>query len=181
MKHFGLYALFSLSLLGAVPLAACSRSAPIAVDEPVMAYLSRARAAHTEADLAEDEGDRGKACGALESLLAAPIPHAGTPIPEVEEVLADANARLADLAIQQKDFSRANRAIDEGLKHVPGSGYYRGHLFEVRGTLKSAEGKAAEASGRMDDAKRFREEARAALKEAVRLQEAVIVGDAGVR
>jgi hypothetical protein len=33
----------------------------------------------------------------------------------------------------------------------------------------------------MDDAKRFREEARAALKEAVRLQEAVIVGDAGAR
>ena len=176
MKNTGLYAFFALALLGAAPLAGCSRSASVAVDEPVMAYLSRARAAHTEADLAEDEGNRAKALGALESLLIAPVPHAGTPIPEVEEVLADANARVADLAIQQKDFPRANRAVDEGLKHVPGSGYYRGHLFEVRGTLKSAE-----ASGKMDDAKRFREEARAALKEAVRLQEAVIVGDAGAR
>lgn len=181
MKQRFLAVILGISLLAALPLAGCSRSAPIAVDEPVMAYLSRARAAHTEADVAEDEGDRGKAVAALETLLKAPLPHEGSSIPEVEEVLADANARVADLSIQQRDFPRANRAIEEGLKHVPTDGYYRGHLFEVRGTLKSAEAKAAEAAGRADEAKRLRDEARAALKEAVRLQEAVIVGDGGAR
>src|SRR5690242_20352007 len=67
-----------------------------AIDTEVMAYLSMARALHHEANLKEDANDIGGAVNAMERLVAARRPHPEAKTPEVEEVLADAYARLAE-------------------------------------------------------------------------------------
>ena len=141
---------------------------PIAA--PVMAFLSAARALHHEADMHEKSGDAPGAIGALERLVALQAPQAA----EVNEVLADAHARLAELRLGRGDLEGADRDVGAGLHRVQGPTYFRGHLLEVQGLVEEARAASLSDAGRADEAARARTRAMALLEEAVRTQEQVI-------
>jgi hypothetical protein len=104
------------------------------VDTTIMAFLSAARALHHEADLREKSGDAPGAIAALERLVAMPAPAAA----EVDEVLADTRARLAELRLARGDLDGADRDVRDGLQRVAGPTYFRGHLLEVQGLIEEA-------------------------------------------
>jgi len=150
---------------------ASSAMLEVRVDERLLAFLSRARAAHHAADLAEGTGDRAAAIRALEA-----VTHGARPSmsPEVGEVLADVHARLGELRSEQGDHDGAAREVGEGLALVPGTSYFRGHLFEVRGRIEERRMEAARARGDEALAASARAEALASFDEAMRIQDAVI-------
>ena len=141
---------------------------PIAA--PMMAFLSAARSLHHEADMHEKAGDAAGAIGALERLVALPTPQAA----EVDEVLADARARLAELRLGRSDLEGADRDVSAGLLRVQGPTYFRGHLLEVQGLVEEARAASLSDAGRVDEAARARTRAMALLEEAVHTQEQVI-------
>jgi tetratricopeptide (TPR) repeat protein len=162
-------------------VAASADAGPV-VDVELMAYLSEARALHHEANLREAENDVPKAIAALERLSRADRPHAPRRLPEVEEVLADTYARLAELRLGRNDFTGALHDVEEGVTHAPEPTYFRGHLFEVEGLIEEARAASLADAGKADEAKRARERALAVLHEAVEIQEKVVaasLGDAG--
>jgi hypothetical protein len=165
--------LASLSLL---PLGACARSSPQAggdaVDDVLMAYLSTARVLHHEADLAEDRGDVPGAITALDRLIARPETRRA---PEIDEVIADTHARLADLRSRTGDPRAAMRHVELGLTRMPEVSYYRGHLFEMRGLVEERTAKDLAARGDTAGAASARERAMKAYEEAIAVQEQVIV------
>ena len=118
---------------------ACEDSNAKAIDQALLAWLSKARTFHHLADLAEGDepaGDAGaasidKAIAPLDQLVAGAVPP-GNP-PEVREVLADTYARLAELRARRGDFERADKDVTAGLGYAPDKTYFRGHLLEVRG------------------------------------------------
>jgi hypothetical protein len=172
---------------------ACSRSrAPISaedredgappIDTEVMAYLSLARALHHEANLSEDARDLPGAIAPLERLVHEAKPHEGTRVPEVEEVLADTYARLAELHLHEGDLPNANAAAKEGLSHSPEPTYFRGHLLEVQGIIDEARASSLADAGQVAAADRARTSAREHLKDAISIQEEVLkhaTADAG--
>ncbi len=168
----------------AVLLAGCSRKledcppVPSAqpVDSVLLAFLSRARAAHHAADRAEQAGDRTRALQLLSELVHGPIPGAGAPPVEAREVLADTRARLADLSSQSSDFDAADAHLRAGLELVPETGYFRGHLFEVRGVVEERRGKALAAQGDEQGAAAANQRALDALEQAMAIQADVIRG-----
>ncbi|MEO7092838.1 MAG: hypothetical protein ABI175_06275, partial [Polyangiales bacterium] len=101
-------------------------SSEMVVDEALLAYLSTARALHHEADLFEDKNDLPGAVGALERLLAKTPPRRG---PEVDEVIADTRARLAELRAELGDFDAGQKDVELGLAAAPAISYFRGHLL----------------------------------------------------
>jgi hypothetical protein len=148
------------------------------IDEPVMAFLSAARALHHEADIAEQSGDVAGAIARLENLVALPPARAV----EVDEVLADARARLAELRLHQGDVAGAEREVRAGLERVAGPTYFRGHLLEVEGIVEEARAAALSDAGKASEAAAAKARALAHLEEAVRVQEEVIsraLGDGG--
>ena len=92
-----------LMIIGTFGSVACSRTRPMQddqgrpIDTALVAYLSEARALHHKANLAEDGRDLAGAVAALEALANAPHPTS----PEVDEVLADTDARLAELELER--------------------------------------------------------------------------------
>ncbi|HEY8086270.1 MAG TPA: hypothetical protein VIF09_00445 [Polyangiaceae bacterium] len=155
-----------------------SESAGPAVDESLLAFLSAARSLHHEADVKVAAGDRPGAVAALERLVALPAPHAV----EVDEVLADAHARLAELRLQTGDLAGAQNDVQAGLEHVSGPTYFRGHLLEVEGLVAEARASSLADAGKADEATRARGRAVALLEEAVQVQQQVIehaLGDGG--
>ena len=184
-----------LAVAIACALAACAKrdsaaSAPrvqledggTAVDLDLMAFLSEARALHHEANVREDAGDLPGAIAAMQKLVHASRPHPGEPIPEVEEVLADAFARLAELAMRDHDLDRATAAVHEGMAHAEGVTYFRGHLLEVAGIVEETRASVLADAGKTDEAVKARARALASLEEAVDVQEKVIghaLSDAG--
>ena len=183
----------SLILLGWATLAlalatGCSKSqAPVCpqaqdagpvVDEALLAFLSAARSLHHEADVKVAAGDRPGAIGALERLVALPAPRAV----EVDEVIADARARLAELRLQAGDLEGAQKDVQEGLRHVAGPTYFRGHLLEVEGLVAEARSASLADAGKSVEATKARTQAVALLEEAVHVQQQVIdraLGDGG--
>lgn len=155
------------------------RSAPTAgasakrrpVDAGLVAFLSKARAAHHSGDLAESAGQLELAIRHVEVVVAEPLPAPG---PEVDEVLADAYARLADLKSRTGKFDDASRDVDRGLERARQTTHFRGHLFEVRGLVEERRMKALEAAGDGAGAERARKAALAAFEEAIRIQDEVI-------
>lgn len=141
--------------------------------EPVLlAFLSRARAAHHRADVPEQRGDLAGAIRELEALFQGPRFQANAP--EVREVLADTRARLADLRSRSGDYDRAETDIAEGLRLVPETSYFRGHLLEVRGLSEERRSKALASAGDAKNAELARNRALAAFQEAMDVQTAVI-------
>ena len=152
------------------------------VDVALMAFLSEARARHHEANIREASGDVRGAMAALEKLVAAPRPRGAAAYPEIDEVLADAYARIAELAIRAGDLDAADRALEAGLGHAPEATYFRGHLLEVRGIALESRAAALTDAGHGEEAARARSRALELLQQAIDVQEKVIgraLGDAG--
>jgi hypothetical protein len=140
------------------------------VDAALMAFLSAARSLHHEADIRQSANDTVGAIAALERLVALPAPAAT----EVDEVVADARARLAELRLGQGDVDGADRDVQAGLQRVTGPTYFRGHLLEVAGLLEEARAGALADAGKSDAAACARAKAVDLLEEAVKVQERVI-------
>lgn len=145
-----------------------------AVDVELLAFLSEARALHHRANVDEQTGALGGAADAMDRLVRARRPYEGATTPEVEEVLADAYARLAELRLRQGAVDLASEAVAAGLAHAPDPTYFRGHLIEVDGLVLEARAASLEAAARPEEAARAREQAIARLEEAVRIQDLVI-------
>lgn len=145
-----------------------------AVDMEIMAFLSEARALHHQANLAESAGDVPGAVAAMERLVAAKRPHPDRKTPEVEEVLADAYARLAELKLEKGDLDPAAGAVKAGLEHVAEPTYFRGHLIEVQGLVEEARANSLADAGHEAESKAARERAIQLLEEVVRIQDRVI-------
>jgi tetratricopeptide (TPR) repeat protein len=147
-------------------------SGPV-VDMDLMAFLSEARALHHQANLKEESGDLTGAAAAMERLTNARRPHDGK-APEVEEVLADAYARLAELELRRGSLPKADDAVKNGLVHAPDPTYFRGHLIEVEGLIEEARASSLADAGQSGEAARAREKAIQLLEEVVRIQDQVI-------
>jgi tetratricopeptide (TPR) repeat protein len=173
------YRLLALTLL----LVACSkRAVPDAcadaeggrpIGPALLAFLSRARAAHHRADAFEEQNDLAHAETELDAILKGPKP----PCPsaaEVREVLADTHARLADMGSQRGEFGAALEGVARGLALVPEQSYFRGHLLEVRGLVEERHAKALAKAGDAAGARAAMERAMAAFQDAMRIQSAVI-------
>lgn len=145
-----------------------------AVDTEIMAFLSEARALHHEANMKEESGDVAGAVSAMERLVAARRPHPERKGPEVEEVLADAYARLAELRLKKGELDPAAAAVKSGLEHVAEATYFRGHLVEVQGLVEEARAAQLADAGNATEAARAREHAIQLLEEVVKIQEQVI-------
>ena len=130
-----------LSLLGgalslAAPLGCARRAEPAAevtIDPALLAFLSRARAAHHRADLLEADNQLDPAARELSSVTDGPLPPGGPSLPEVREVLADTLARRADLSSRLGRHDAATADVDRGLTLATEVSYFRGHLFEEIG------------------------------------------------
>ena len=110
----------------------------------------------------------------MQALLQATRPHPGEKVAEVEEVLADACARLAELDVRARDLEGADRAVREGLSHAPEPTYFRGHLLEVQGLTDESRATAQADAGLAAEAAKSRASALAAFAQAVDVQEHVI-------
>lgn len=182
-------------LLAALGLSGCGRSdagsdacacaaAPV-VDAALLAFLSKARAAHHQADLAQDDGNLELAITALDGVVRGPRPTtaSGERGPEVAEVLADTRARLADLRSDLGDFPLALRDVDDGLALATRPTHFRGHLFETRGVVLERQARALDARGEVQGAARAKSDALDAFDAAIKIQDQVITealsGDAG--
>lgn len=142
------------------------------VDPVLLAFLSQARSAHHVADAHEATGDGAAAMRALQGLLAGAKPPASAP--EVDEVLADTRARLADLLSRAGRFDQADVEISQGLASAKTASYFRGHLFEVRGLVEERREKALRAAGRGQEADQAQKRALSAYEEAMKIQAEVI-------
>jgi tetratricopeptide (TPR) repeat protein len=142
-----------------------------AVDAPLMAFLSKARAAHHQADLREQAGDTKGAIGALEQVdsTAALGERA-----EVREVQSDTLARLSDLRGQQGDHDAAERDIRKGIELSPKGSYFEGHLYEMRGVNEERRAKARVEAGDEPGAQAARRQAFQAFERAIEIQDGVI-------
>jgi hypothetical protein len=183
---------FAFALAALVLFACAKASTPISaepredggpsLDTDVMAYLSEARALHHQANLSEDSRDVPGAIAPLERLVHAKKPHEGTRIPEVEEVLADTYARLAELRLQTGNLNGAESEVRAGLSHAPDPTYFRGHLLEVQGIVTETRAANFADGGHVAEAEQLRARARDLLNQAVHVQEEVLshaTGDGG--
>jgi hypothetical protein len=145
------------------------------VDATLLAFLSRARAAHHLADQAEAAHDLRRAVQNLTQVTDGPLPPgSAAQAPEVREVLADTLARLADLASQLGDNEAAERHLGRGLGLVPTPTYFRGHLFEVRGLVEERNASELERRGETAQAAQAKARALEALETAMMIQAEVI-------
>jgi hypothetical protein len=144
------------------------------VDPRLMAFLSRARAAHHLADLKED-GEPAAAVVALVSIVDGPIPgRVGAPAAEAREVIADTQARIAELQSRLRQFDAALGRIDTALGWVPEVSYFRGHLFETRGLVEQRRGDDLARLGRASEAQAAKSRALIAFEQAMQIQADVI-------
>lgn len=162
---------------------ACPCDGPV-VDPTLLAFLSKARAAHHEADVAVAGNDPARAVTALERLVQGPVPppRDGVTAPEVSEVLADSRARLADLRSSAGDFDRARKDVEDGLRLATTPSHFRGHLVETRGVVEERRAASLAERGDTAGAAEARRAAIAAFQEAIDIQDEVIqraLGDGG--
>lgn len=168
----------ALAVVGMVAAPSCERhpgdDGAATVDTDLMAFLSAARALHHEANLKEEGGDLAGATDAMARLVAARRPHPERRTPEIEEVLADAYARLAELRLKKGELDLAADAVKSGLTHVEGATYFKGHLVEVQGLVEEARAAQLADAGNAAEAARARERAIQLLEEVVKIQDEVI-------
>ena len=152
----------------------CEEPSARPVDTKLMAWLSKARTLHHMADLGEEQNAIDRAIAPLEQLVEGPTPPA--PSPEVDEVLADTYARLAELRVRRSELDRAQIDVEKGLDRAPGNTYFRGHLLEVRGLVFERISASLAKAGKGAEAEEARQKAVRASAEAVRIQDEVIAG-----
>ncbi len=144
------------------------------VDPALLAFLSRARAAHHLADAQEEQHPR-QALTTLRAVLDGPLPGRPETRPaEVLEVLADTSARVADLQSQAQDYDAAVRSITKALPWVPEPSYFRGHLFEVLGIVEERRARALTQSGNAPAAEEAKNRALSAFEQSMSIQAEVI-------
>lgn len=153
------------------PACQCDDDQPV-VDPPLLAFLSMARAAHHDADLSVEAGDRAAAIAVLERVVKAPWQ--GRKPPEVIEVTADTLARLADLRSEDGQFDEALRDVAGGIALATEPTHFRGRLFEVRGLVEERRAKALKEKGDTEGAERARKSALESFGQAMDIQEDVI-------
>lgn len=146
------------------------------VDTVLLAFLSQARALHHEANIKEDSGDLRGARESLARLLASK--HGVGP--EVDEVLADASARKAELEVRLGDLAAAEQSVAAGLSYAREPGYFRGHLLETSGLVEEARAKHFADAGKPIEADAARKKALKTLEEAIAMQASVIDRALGV-
>jgi hypothetical protein len=145
------------------------------VDPALMAFLSRARAAHHEADLHEDSAEAS--LRPLLELVNGPIPGQPGKLPaEVREVLADTAARIADLESTLERFDIAIKRIEDALPLVSNASYFRGHLFETRGLVEQRWATSLEKQGNVAQANVVKARALQSFETAMEIQALVIRG-----
>ncbi|MFO0755439.1 MAG: hypothetical protein U0359_03050 [Byssovorax sp.] len=152
----------------------CPGEAETVVDPALLAFLSKARAAHHKADRAEDDKQLDQAIGALDALVKGPLPGGAALPPEAAEVLADTRARLADLRSQLGEIEPALAEIDAGLALAPTPTHFRGHLFEVKGLILERRMAKLKEKGDAAGAEQAKGEAIKAYDEAIDIQNKVI-------
>lgn len=157
------------------PPANAEAQGAMVVDPILLAFLSKARAAHHSADVFEASGDMTGAIAELDALTRSARPGGDKPLAEVSEVLSDTHARLADLQSGRGQFDAAIEHVDLGLKLATNVTYFRGHLFEVKGLVEERRAKSLDQSGEADKAREARKAAISAFDEAVRIQDQVIL------
>jgi hypothetical protein len=150
----------------------CDEPGAKPVDPQLMAWLSKARTLHHLADLGEADGAFDRAIASLEQLVTGLEPSG--PRPEVDEVMADSYARMAELRVRQEEFERAEDDVVKGLERARARTYFRGHLFEVRGLVYEKLSEKLAKAGKGAEAEEARQKATRASSEAVRLQDEVI-------
>ncbi len=161
-----------LCAASAASAASAAPEAPAPVAAPVLAWLSKARSLHHAADMAEDADQPDRAIAMLQTLTRGPRPPARAP--EIDEVLADTHARLADLQSRREAFDAALASVAEGLKFAHEASYFRGHLFEVEGLVHERRARVFADAGHATSAEHARSEAIRASMAAVRVQDDVI-------
>lgn len=169
-------------LLGLVIVCGCSRrerpceadpsGAP--VDPALLAFLSRARAAHHMAD-AQEDAHPDRALSTLRTVIEGPLPgKADARPPEVREVLADTGARIADLESRAQKYDEAVQSIDRALLWVPEMNYFRGHLYEVLGLVEERRAHSLAQSGNGAGAEVAKSRALTAFERSMGIQAEVI-------
>lgn len=173
-----------LLVFSLVLLSACSRRDPCAeleanppVDPALLAFLSRARAAHHAADGFEERKEVASAARVLREVASGPFPGASPEhSAEVREVLADTLARLADLESRQGNFESARADVGRGLELAREPSYFRGHLYEVSGLMWERKARALRERGDESAAKEANDRALEQLEAAMKIQAQVIAG-----
>lgn len=183
--------LAAAALALAVPsLPSCARDEPgydvQVVDPALLAFLSKARSTHHQADLYEADDDVPKAIEVLQTLVDGPLPRApkGASLPpEVREVVADTRARLAELRSAAGDIDAAKGDVRRGLELATERTHYRGRLMEVLGVVEQRQHDQLREAGDEAGAKAAKARAIEAFQEAVAIQDEVIkavLGDGGL-
>lgn len=144
------------------------------VDPALLAFLSKAKAVHHQADIAEEEGDLAAAVEALAQLVAGPVAGGDEPPPEAREVLADTLARMAELDSRRGRFDLAKGHIDRGLELAVERTHFRGRLMEVRGVVEQRLHDQLTERGDESAAQAAKERAIEAFQEAIAIQDEVI-------
>jgi tetratricopeptide (TPR) repeat protein len=144
------------------------------VDPALLAFLSRARSAHHQADQQEAAKDLNGALQPLRAVVDGPRPGGSNPPEEVREVLADTLARLADLESRVGRFDAARDNVRKGLELVDEPNYFRGHLFEVQGLLEQRYADESSKRGDEEQAQKAKQRALEAFGTAMDIQEKVI-------
>ena len=159
----------------ASPTSVCpDTDAGAVVDPTLLAFLSRARAAHHMADSYEEKGELEAAFQNLAELVDGPVPGGKQPSPEAREVLADTHARMADLASQLGKYETAAQHVEDGLKLASETTYFRGHLYEVRGLVEDRRSKQLADAGDEAAAEAAKQKALEAYEDSMKIQAEVI-------
>lgn len=170
-----------------ITLAACDRPNPTPdscppvpalsappIDRALLAFLSKAKAAHHQADLAQDDGDQSGAIVALQALVEGPRPGGENSAIEIREVMADSRARLAGLLSAKAKHDAAEAQLRRGLAELPERNVYRGRLMEMLGVVEEGRYRAFKAAGENDKATRAKVRAVRAFGGAIAIQDEVI-------
>jgi hypothetical protein len=161
-----------LSPSGAAQAPACNCDDELVVDATLLAFLSKARIAHHNADVALEAKDRAAAITVLESVVKSPW--SGKKPPEMIEVQADTLARLGDIKSDDGKFDDAARDVDAGIAMAEEPTYFRGHLFEIRGLIEKRRADALKDKGDAAGEGRATKAALDAFDKAMKIQNDVI-------
>ena len=112
---------------------------------PAGRWVDEAAAAHAQADALVRGGEPGRAARVLEELVSRPVP-AQVAAQDRRAVLQDAYARLAALALEQRELAQALRYAEAGLALGPARDVFTCALRTLRGRAHEALGQDAEAA-----------------------------------